>query len=430
MYDILGGPPTRAELARYSGDPHLMFGWELVTLADGPGRGVRLLQGRSGAGLGFRVAVDRGFDLVQADFRGLPVGWQSAAGIQNPALHAPELESGLGLLRSFTGLLMTCGLDHFGGPETGGAEHFLYPYKTGTSYALHSRISQIPASLSGYGVAWNEAGDGGVLWCEGVVRQAAVFGEVLELARRIEVAIGGLTITIRDVVTNRGQRPMPHMMLYHYNLGYPLLDASSEFVAPVREIVRCVHGDPGAQKVGYRGMAAPRADFVEQVYELGVAADAGGAVPAALINPGLGLGVAIEFRPRELPVLAEWQCLQAGIYALGIEPCTHHLMTRAESEARGESIRLEAGESRAYTTSVSVLAGNAALEAFRDRVAAIHEPVGDFAAASGRHAELRRPRGAESPGGATPPGPRRAGPTAGPSRSRSPGPASAGPGPE
>lgn len=389
MVELFGKPITRAGLAGYTGDADHVVGWELVTLADGPGRGVRLLQGRAGGGLTLRVAVDRGFDLVGAEYRGVPLGWQSATGIQNPALHATELEAGLGMLRSFTGLLATCGLDHFGGPESGGADHFTYPHRKGINYALHSRISQTPARLSGYGVAWNEVGDGGTVWCEGVVRQAVVFGEVLELQRRIEVPIGGLTITVHDVVTNRGAKPTPHMMLYHYNFGYPLLDAEAEFLAPVREVVRTVHEDPRAQGVGYREMAAPRTDFVEQVYQHGVAADAAGVAPAALINPTLKLGAVVEFRPAELPVLAEWQSLQAGVYALGIEPCTNHLMARADTDERGELIWLAAGDSRAYTTSVSVLAGDAAIAAFRQRVAAIQEPAETFAPASERHAKLR-----------------------------------------
>ena len=389
MVELFGKALTRDTLAQRTGDPDQIVGWELVTLADGPGRGVRLLQGRTGGGLSFRIAVDRGFDVVAAAYNGVQVGWQSAAGIQNPALHASELEGGLGLLRSFTGLLATCGLDHFGGPETGSAAHFIYPYRDTVNYPLHSRISQIPAHLAGHGVAWNERGDGGTVWCEGVVRQAVVFGEVLELRRRVEAAIGGTTLTLRDVVTNRGARPTPHMMLYHYNFGYPLLDEGAEFLAPVREVVRTVHEDPRAQGVGYREMAPPNADFTEQVYQHAVAADADGIAPAALINPALGLAASVEFRPAELPVLTQWQSLQAGIYALGIEPCTNHLLGRAGAEQRGELIWLAAGESRAYTTAVAIHAGEAAIAALRARITAIQDPVETFPTATEHYEKLR-----------------------------------------
>ena len=70
---------------------------------------------------------------------------------------------------------------------------------------------------------------------------------------------------MQDTVTNRGFRPTPHAILYHYNFGYPLLSAQSEFLAPVREVLWMPH-EPKAQDVGYRHQAPPRDDFVEQVY--------------------------------------------------------------------------------------------------------------------------------------------------------------------
>jgi hypothetical protein len=63
-----------------------------------------------------------------------------------------------------------------------------------------------------------------VLWCEAVVRQTALFGEVLSLKRRIELPVFGTTVRLRDQVRNDGYRPARHGVLYHFNVGYPLLD--------------------------------------------------------------------------------------------------------------------------------------------------------------------------------------------------------------
>ncbi|MFQ5971578.1 MAG: aldose 1-epimerase family protein [Alphaproteobacteria bacterium] len=387
MIELFDRQIGREALAAYGGETGQVLGIELLTHADGPARGVRVLHARTGSGFSFRVAVDRGFDLVSAEYRGVPVGWQSPVGIQNPALHAPEHEAGLGFLRSFTGLLATCGLDHFGGVDSGGSEHFINPHRKSMGYPLHGRASQIPARLLGYGVDWGA----GTVWCEGLVRQAALFGEFLELARRIEAPLGGRTIVIRDVVTNRGFRPTPHMLLYHFNFGYPLLDEDAELLVPTREVAWTSH-EPRAQGVGFRRQVGPRTDFVEQVYQHVVSADASGRVPAALVNRRLGpdgVGVAVEFDHTELPCLLEWQCLQSGVYALGIEPCTHNVAGRHIAEERAETIWLEHGDTRAYAIELSVLAGAGDLDALAGRIAGIQPPIEEMIEPTGRWPRLR-----------------------------------------
>jgi hypothetical protein len=388
MARIHGRTIGRTDLAHRAGDHGRVVGIELVTLADGPGRGVRMLEARTGSGLAFRVAVDRGFDLETLDWRGIPLGWHSPVGERNPALHAPEAEAGLGFLRVFTGLLATCGLDHFGGPASEDAGHYAYPYRKRIDHPLHGRVVFTPARLAGYGVDWR--GDEGVVWCEGVVLQAAVFGEVLELRRRITAPIGGTEVAIHDVVTNRGFRPTPHQLLYHFNFGWPLLDDGAEVIIPSREIVWMAH-EPEAQGVGWRRQRAPRPDFIEQVYQHAVGGE-GRMVPAALINEGLagGLGVLLEYERARLPVLLEWQCLQSGINALGIEPATDNVAGRKAARERGELIVLEHGEERSYETRLSVLEGPAAIDAARRRITALQEPVADMTRPSGTWPTLRR----------------------------------------
>ena len=88
-------------------------------------------------------------------------------------------------------------------------------------HGLHGRVANIPARLTGYGERW-EAGRC-VLWAEGEVRQAAIFGEHLVLRRRIEADLHGTEIRLSDTVTNAGFDRTPHMFLYHVNVGWPLL---------------------------------------------------------------------------------------------------------------------------------------------------------------------------------------------------------------
>jgi hypothetical protein len=389
MVELFGRKHSRIEISERTGALQQVAGIELLEYADGPERGVRILEFRTGAGLSFRVALDRGFDLLAADYRGIPIGWRSPTGPRHPGLASPEENRGWGFLRSFTGLLATCGLDQALAPATASAERYIYPGFTETDYPLHGRISQIPARLVGYGEHWQ--GDACTLWAEGEVAQTAVFGENLVLTRRIEAALGGTAITVSDRVENRGFRPTPHMLLYHYNFGWPLLDAGAELLVPSRAIVHTVHEDLHAQGVGYRIQGPPKADFSEQVYEHDVVAAADGMAPALLINPGLGaggFGIRLDWDRRALPCLVQWQCLQSGLYVLGIEPSTNHVLGRKFAEARGELTFLEHGETRQYTTRLTMLAGAAAIGAAQRAIEALHAPPADFTPPTGEFLNL------------------------------------------
>jgi hypothetical protein len=384
MVDWHGRGWSRTDLAERTGALAQLAGVELLEFADGPERGVRVLDFRTGSGLGFRVAVDRGFDLLAAEYRGIPIGWRSPTGPRHPGLASPEENRGWGFLRSFTGLLATCGLDQTLAPATSSALNYNYPGFSETDYPLHGRISQIPARLLGYGERWE--GDDCTLWAEGEVAQMAVFGENLVLTRRIEARLGGRAISVDDRVENRGFRPTAHMLLYHYNFGYPLLDDGAELLLPSRAIVHAVHQDLRAQGVGYRIQGPPRPDFREQVYEHDMVAAADGMAPAALINPKLGaggFGIRLDYDRAALPCLIEWQCLQSGLYALGIEPSTHHVQGRAFAEQRGELAYLEHGEVRRYRTLLSVLDGAEAIAAGRRAIETLQTPPADFTSPTG-----------------------------------------------
>lgn|GEM_PF-4301991 len=54
-----------------------------------------------------------------------------------------------------------------------------------------------------------------------------MFTEVMTLHRRIEIERHSPTIRIRDTVINDGFQAVPHRLLYHVNLGYPLLDEAA-----------------------------------------------------------------------------------------------------------------------------------------------------------------------------------------------------------
>lgn len=389
MTKLYGREVSRLDLARRSGSLASFAGVRLLTLGDGVERGMRMLEFRTGSGLRFTVMLDRGMDLAECEHNGRAIGWQSAAGFRNPALHDVEGEGGLGFLRSFSGLLATCGLDHVGFMAEDSAEQYDYAARKTVSYPIHGRISMIPARLTGYGERWD--GDRCVLWAEGLVQQAAVFAENLLLHRRIEADLGGDAIRIHDRVVNQGFAPTPHMLCYHLNVGYPLLDEGSRYLAPLGDVVFASHAgdDYRRQGVGYRTVPAPQDRFHEQVWEHDMRPDAEGRVRVAVVNDGLGLGFEVETVKSQLPAYYQWQHLQAGAYALGIEPATNHILGRAHAREHGELIILDHDEERRYDVTLRVLDGAASIATCeRDIRAVAQQPDEDFPTPSQHFASL------------------------------------------
>ncbi len=374
MPGLYGKQQSRLNLERRSGDIRQLAGIRAFTLDDGLERGIRCLEFRTGTGLAFTVLVDRAMDVAMVDYRGAGVGWQSPTGFRHPGLHENNDEGGLSWLRSLSGLVQTCGLDHTLFMDADPSEHYHYMHRKTVDSSLHGRIANIPARLTGYGERWE--GDECILWCEGTVVQAAVFGEDLHLVRRIEARVGSNSFQLKDRVVNHGFYRTPHMFLYHINIGYPVLDEGAEFLAPIAHTIWASHEeDLEFQGVGYLTQPAPQANFHEQVYEHSIRGDDADQVPVALVNPGFnngqGLGLLVEFNRREFPYLFEWQNLQEGNYALAIEPSSNHVFGKPFAKERGELRWLEHNDEFSYTTRFEILDGQEDIGAARDRISAI-----------------------------------------------------------
>src|ERR1700680_3540380 len=200
MPSINGMGTTRRDLMRRVGRLEQVAGVRLVTLGDGVERGVRVLEFRTGTGYAFDVLVDRSMDVGRCEFQGRSLAWLSPTGVVGPWYAEPM---GLGCVRSWGGgMLVTCGLDHtlLGGVDD--ASNFHQLVKPTEESGLHGRIGLIPARLAGYGERWD--GDDCVLWAEGVVRQAAVYGETMELHRRIEARVGESCFPVSGELAHAG----------------------------------------------------------------------------------------------------------------------------------------------------------------------------------------------------------------------------------
>ena len=330
-------------------------GTRLVTLQDGVERGVRVVEFRTAAGLDFGVLVDRAMDIAWCRYNGRSISWLSPVGLIGPWYREPE---GLGFLRTFQGgLLVTCGLDHVLGPAEDPRDTYGYPGRTSARYGLHGRVSNTPALLRRYGEV--RRGEDWELEAVGEVVQAGALAENLVLTRRLSTSLRGRSIVWDDEVENRGHQSAPHMLLYHVNLGAPLLDPSCELAAPIQEVVSRTPSATGGPDEHLR-FTNPTPDFVEQVFEHRMEAGADGRVRVALLNradPASPWGVVLDYDATTLPHFLQWRHFASGTYALGLEPSTTGLIGRALTRAQGELTMLEPGERLAYRTELSILDG-------------------------------------------------------------------------
>ncbi|QEO09412.1 aldose 1-epimerase family protein [Protaetiibacter larvae] len=287
---------------------------ELVTHADGPERGVRsaLLQNDR---VSLEVVVDRALDIAAARIDGVPVAWRPPMGIVGPWYVENR---GFGPQRTFLGgLLTTCGLDHVGAPRERSAERFGYAARTIDEFPQHGRISGTPAHLTGYGVQLDPDGSP-VAVVEGEIAQVSLFGEHLVLRRRVSLAYGSTTIRIDDTVTNEGYASSPLAVLYHVNVGWPVLAPGAQVL--IDGVRRRGVGDGST-------VPAPERGRPERSWLYIAAADDAGRASASVRNPridGAGAGgVRVGWNAEVMPTVTHWESANtAGHYAVGLEPST------------------------------------------------------------------------------------------------------------
>jgi hypothetical protein len=332
---------SQQEVLERVGHMDQLAGIKMIEASDGPARGSRMLQVWTGAGLSFQVAADRALDISACHYKGVSLAWSSSIGDVHPAYYEPE---GAGWLRSFPGgLLVTCGLDHFGYPSS----------DDGEALGLHGRVSNLPARQVSYRTAWK--GDEYELEVSGEVWQTRVFGENLVLRRRISTRLGANSIRIEDEVSNEGFAPHPHMILYHFNLGFPLLSEHARLQVEVEETVPR-DADAEAGLADWMNFQPPTEGYRELVFRHVPVTDAAGRVQVELQNPALGMGLRWTYDSLSLPHLFQWKMMGQGMYVLGVEPANSSGMGgRAAARESGDLPYLGPGESRRYELELEVI---------------------------------------------------------------------------
>ncbi len=319
---------TLAEVRRRTGSLHQLARIDQFDETQGAARGARRIVLTSGGGLTVELHPDRALDIGAVAYRGVPIAWHSPTGFADPGL---TVDSGTEWLRTFGGgLLATCGLDSYGPAST----------VAGVEYPMHGRIGSTPSVVTRAQVTDAE------LVVEAEVRQASVFGDNLLLTRRITVPLGGASIVVEDRVTNEGSAAAGHMVLYHANLGWPLLDDGSVLEVPsVSVSPRDADAEHGLSQ--WFEITGPVPGYAEQVFKHDFTGQ--GIAEVSLDNPTRDVRVAVRFDTASLPALHQWKMLGEGHYVLGLEPTNVDWSRgRAAASEAGVLPMLAAGESADY----------------------------------------------------------------------------------
>jgi len=346
MVQLYGRDWTRAELSRYVADMGQLGGINPVAYQDGPEAGVRALEFRTGAGLSFTVLADRCMDIGLAAVNGVPLSFMTGVGYAHPAYYS---ERGDDWHQTFAGgLMVTCGLDTFGSPST----------DSGKEYGQHGRASSLPARGLSWDADWD--GDDYVLKARGKMRQVSFHGEYLQLTREITAKLGENRFTLHDTVENLGTRAEAHMVLYHFNIGFPLLDAGTVLDVDTNRtdaLDERFQGMVGRAKQ----VLGPEYGYDPEVVSHDAKTDDHGWVTASVVNGGFdagrGLGLTIRYRKDELPFLWQWRNFRERGYVMGVEPGNAHMRGRIYNREQGTLQVLEVGERREYHLEVSASLG-------------------------------------------------------------------------
>ncbi|MHB1274693.1 MAG: aldose 1-epimerase family protein [Candidatus Humimicrobiaceae bacterium] len=344
---LYGQDVKKNEILKRVGDISQLGGSKVYELTDGAGRGIRAVDIKTPSGIDMSILIDRAMDISSLFYKNTPLVWKSAVKEISGAYYDSK---GIDWLRIFFGgLLTTCGLSNVGAPCTDSGEEF----------GLHGRITTLPAELISIENQWED--DDFIIEVCGKIRQSRVFGEKLEITRKISCSFTKPEFLIEDLIENLGFEKTPLMLLYHINIGYPLLDKDSRLIEPQSEVLP---KDAEAKKGlnDFDKFNTPVHGFKEQVFIHDIKADSNGKSSIALINEsfnnGNGLGLSLSFNKDNLNYLIEWKQMGEGEYVCGLEPSNCGVLGRAEERKAGRLQFIEPGEVKKYKLEFKILESN------------------------------------------------------------------------
>lgn len=256
------------------------------TLSEGKEKGVEVIDCDNGS-IRFLLNVSKGLDVMQLYHKGQNMSFVSKNGFS--AGNTPFSN------RFEGGMLYTCGLDSVGGRD---------------GFETHGTYHTTPAQ-----VIRAQCDEDGIV-VEALIRNTALFGPNLVMHRTIATAIGSDSVEIEDKLTNLGYKDEQYCILYHTNVGYPMLDEGVTIRLSEKDC--CPRNNWAEQNKTTRlSMEAPADDNEETCYFLTL-----NEPEVSVINPKINKSFTLRYSGETLPYFIEWKSMVSGDYALGLEPCS------------------------------------------------------------------------------------------------------------
>lgn len=326
-------------------------------LTDGPSQGVELLVIESGRA---RAAIcpTRGMGLWKAEIDSIPCGWNSPVrGPVHPSFVALSEGNGLGWLDGFDELLVRCGMQSFGAPDLDANGNVLY--------GLHGRVGNLPAT----NLRLSLDADHSLLEVTADVFETRFLQYNLQLTASYRFAFDQPVIEVNDRVTNHSSSVAGVQMLYHVNMGDPLLEAGAKLhTACDRIVARNEHA--ATDLATWNTYNAPTPGYEEQVYFSASRPDPSGWASAMLASPAGDRGFALHYDVSTLPFFTQWKNTVAKPtgYVTGLEPGTGFPNPRSFEQEKGRVVELASGKSLEFRLKLEGLSDAASVSRLQQRL--------------------------------------------------------------
>ncbi len=174
---------------------------------------------------------------------------------------------------------------------------------------LHGRIANTGAEDVCVRQGWENGGY--VISVSGKTREACLHAENYTLERKLETSLRSKEIKITDIIVNNSQYEQPLMLLYHINVGYPILDEGARFFSSK---TRVLPNSPKAQEdpEGYRAAGLPVLGIEEKCY-FHTLEETDGCRTAGIVNDKLQLAFYVRF--KNLNSFTQWKMENVCEYA-------------------------------------------------------------------------------------------------------------------
>ena len=264
-------------------------GLRRYTVTEGTEKGIDVIDCDNGK-VRFLINVSKACDIMQLFHEGKNISFISKNGFTLREIPFINRFEG--------GMLYTCGLNNVGDRE---------------GYELHGTIHNTPAQI-----IHSSCDENGIV-VEAIIRNTALFGKNLVLKRKIMSALGQDKVTLVDTLINAGFSDEQYCLLYHINIGYPMLDDGARIIADVKSCEP--RTDWSKQNIStIYDMCMPVANQTEFCYFLSM-----NSPKVSLINSKIGKSFTVSYSADTLPHFIEWKSMVSGDYALGFEPATTEL---------------------------------------------------------------------------------------------------------